>query len=119
MSWTCSQQTCSQARPNSKSCRSPGTPIDLLARNTQLKSLVLDDGQARHTSSYVDELVRAKLLAFAMGFHRRLGESSLLRVLGSVRGDGDSAAVCDLPLFRFIGNDVLDPASRQHYLSKI
>jgi len=85
--------------------------IDLLERNRQLE-LVLDDGQMQHLERYEEEANRSKLLAFGMGFHPRLGESSLIRMLGHVRGDKDDGTVYDVPLLMAIAAHVFQPAYR-------
>jgi len=57
---------------------------------------------------------RAKLLAFAMGLHGRLGAASRVRVLGHVRGDNDEAHVFDVPLLKAIAERMLDGAGQSH-----
>ena len=85
--------------------------IDLLERNRQVK-LVLDEEHMRYFQRYVKNVFRSKLLAFGMGFHSRLGESSVVRMLGDVRGDRDDAKVYDVPLLRAIEAHLIRPVYR-------
>ena len=62
----------------------------------------------------MEELNRAKLLAFAMGLHGRLGAASRVRALGHVRGDKDEAHVFDVPLLKAIAEHSLDAAGQSH-----
>jgi hypothetical protein len=88
--------------------------MEFLERNPQLTSLALDEEQAVSVDRYVEELNRAKLLAFAMGLHGRLGAASRVRALGHVRGDKDEAHVFDVPLLKAIAEHSLDAAGQSH-----
>jgi hypothetical protein len=87
--------------------------VNLLERNRQLTTLGLDEAQLQHLERYEEEVNCSKLLAFAMGLHRKLGKSSLIRPLGHVRGDQDHTQVYDVPLFRAIAEHVLAPSSNR------
>jgi small ubiquitin-related modifier len=63
----------------------------------------------QHLECYEEAANRSKLLAFGMGFRPRLGDSSLIRMLGRVRGDKDDATVHDLMA---IAAHVFQPAYR-------
>jgi hypothetical protein len=88
--------------------------IRFLECNPQLISLILDPEQFQAVDAHVEEMNRAKLLAFSMGFHSRLGEASLVRMLGCVRGDQDQAHVYDVPLLKGIGKHTLEAARQRH-----
>jgi hypothetical protein len=94
---------------------SGGVIANFLERNTQLSSLVLDNHQTRAVRRYRDEQNRQKLLAFAMGLHPRLGQASVVRLLGSVRGDRDELTRYDVPIFMFIPQLVLDDPLPAHW----
>lgn len=48
------------------------------------------------------------LQALSMGLHERLGQQSMIRLLGSVRGHHDTPKSIDVPLFKMIADHILD-----------
>jgi len=58
------------------------------------------------------------LLAFACGFHERLGERSCVKMLGHVRGHNDGTFV-DVPLFSSIASHVLKYEDGENVLARM
>ena len=58
------------------------------------------------------------LVAFACGFHERLGERSCVKMLGHVRGHDDGAFV-DVPLFKSIASHLLKYEDGENVLARM
>ena len=58
------------------------------------------------------------LVAFACGFHERLGERSCVKMLGHVRGHDDGAFV-DVPLFKSIASHLLKYEDDENVLARM
>ena len=58
------------------------------------------------------------LLAFACGFHERLGESSYIKQLGNVRGHNDGTFI-DVPLFLSIASHLLKCEDGENVLARM